>query len=65
MKINFIEIAQIELDETIEYYNYEVSGLGDTFLTEVLNKLGVRPQIVSYSAHSLLFCGAKKRRQCP
>ncbi len=39
MKINFIEIAQIELDETIEYYNYEVSGLGDTFLTEVLNAL--------------------------
>ena len=25
MKINFLEIAQIELDDAIEYYNYEVS----------------------------------------
>ncbi len=39
MKINFLEIAQIELDEAIDYYNYEVPGLGDAFLTEVLNAL--------------------------
>jgi hypothetical protein len=39
MKINFLEIAQVELDNAIEYYNYEVSGLGDTFLTEVLKAL--------------------------
>lgn len=39
MKINFLEIAQIELDEAIEYYNYEVTELGDAFLTEVLNAL--------------------------
>lgn len=39
MKINFLEIAQAELDEAIEYYNYEVPGLGDTFLAEVLNAL--------------------------
>ena len=39
MKINFLEIAQIELDDAIEYYNYEVPGLGDVFLTEVLNAL--------------------------
>jgi hypothetical protein len=39
MKIIFLEIAQIELDETIEYYNYEVPGLGDMFLTEVVNAL--------------------------
>jgi len=36
MNINFLEIAQIELDDAIEYYNYEVPGLGDAFLTEVL-----------------------------
>jgi len=24
MEINFLEIAQIEIDEAIEYYNYEV-----------------------------------------
>jgi len=39
MKISFLEIAQIELDEAIEYYNYEVPSLGDSFLTEVLNTL--------------------------
>ncbi|MBW1868530.1 MAG: type II toxin-antitoxin system RelE/ParE family toxin [Deltaproteobacteria bacterium] len=39
MRIRFLEIAQIELDEAIEYYNYEVSGLGEEFLTEVLNAL--------------------------
>ena len=39
MKINFLEIAQTELDDAIEYYNYEVPGLGDVFLNEVLNTL--------------------------
>ena len=39
MKMNFLEIAQIELDDAIEYYNYEAPGLGDAFLTEVLNAL--------------------------
>lgn len=39
MKIRFLEIAQIELDEAIEYYNYEVPGLGDAFLKEVLTAL--------------------------
>jgi hypothetical protein len=37
MKVNFLEIAQIELDDAIEYYNYEVAGLGDAFLTAVRN----------------------------
>ena len=41
MKINFLEIAQLELDDAIEYYNYEVPGLGDAFLTEVLNALRI------------------------
>ena len=39
MQIRFLEIAQIELDEAIEYYNYESPGLGDAFLTEVLKSL--------------------------
>jgi toxin ParE2 len=39
MKITFLEIAQIEMDDAIEYYNYEAPGLGDQFLTEVLNAL--------------------------
>jgi toxin ParE2 len=36
MQIRLLEIAQIELDEAIQYYNYEEAGLGDVFLSEVL-----------------------------
>ena len=39
MKIRFLDIAQVELDDTVEYYNYESSGLGEQFLTEILNTL--------------------------
>ena len=39
MQIRFLEIAQTELDEAFEYYNYESPNLGDAFLTEVLNAL--------------------------
>jgi hypothetical protein len=49
MKIIFLEIAQIELDDAIEYYNYEVPGLGDAFLTEVLNaldRIGVKGDVL-------------------
>jgi hypothetical protein len=37
MRIRFLEIAQIELDDAIAYYNYEAPGLGDAFLTKVLS----------------------------
>lgn len=39
MEIGFLEIAQIELDETIEYYNSESPGLGDSFLLDALNAI--------------------------
>ncbi|MEW6326247.1 MAG: type II toxin-antitoxin system RelE/ParE family toxin [Thermodesulfobacteriota bacterium] len=39
MRIRFLETAQTELDEAIEYYNYETPGLGEAFLAEVLNAL--------------------------
>ena len=39
MEIRFLEIAQIELDETIEYYNSESPGLGDSFLLEALSTI--------------------------
>ena len=39
MRIRFLEIAEIELDEATGYYNYEAPGLGDAFLTEVLDTL--------------------------
>jgi hypothetical protein len=39
MRLRFLEIARIELDETIEYYNCEAPGLGEEFLIEVLKVL--------------------------
>ena len=39
MKIRFLEEAQYELAEAIDYYNLESPGLGDQFLQEVLNSL--------------------------
>jgi toxin ParE2 len=39
MRIRFLEIAQIELNEAIEYYNHETPRLGEEFLAEVLNVL--------------------------
>jgi len=39
MKITFLEEAEIELDEAIEYYNFTYPGLGDQFLEEILSTL--------------------------
>lgn len=39
MRIRLLEIAQIELDEAVEYYNSESAGLGDSFLLEALNAI--------------------------
>lgn len=39
MRFRFLEIAKVELDEAIQFYNYEAAGLGDDFLTEVLDAL--------------------------
>jgi len=36
MKIIFLEDAQIELDQAIEYYKSESPGLGSEFLSEIL-----------------------------
>jgi len=39
MKIQFLDVAQQELDEAIDYYNDEVRNLGEDFLEEVLKSL--------------------------
>lgn len=39
MEPRFLDVAQQELDETVEYYNTELQGLGDQFLLEVLSSL--------------------------
>lgn len=39
MRIRFLEIAEIELDEAVKFYNHELPGLGDEFLAEVVHAL--------------------------
>lgn len=39
MEIRFLEPAQKELDEAVLYYNRQSSGVGDMFLSEVLNAI--------------------------
>lgn len=39
MQIRFLELAQLELDEAIEYYDRDTLGLGTIFLAEVLQAL--------------------------
>jgi len=39
MQIRLLEIAQIELDDSVEYYNSESDGLGDEFLVETIYAL--------------------------
>ncbi len=39
MQVEFIEPALNELDDAIEYYNFQVKGLGNKFLDEVLETI--------------------------
>jgi hypothetical protein len=39
MKIRFLEIAEIELDDAVKLYDQESPGLGDEFLTEIIHAL--------------------------
>lgn len=39
MKVRFLEIAQVELDDAIRYYNAEFPDLGDAFLVETLSAI--------------------------
>lgn len=58
MNIRFLEIAEIELKEAIEYYEYEARGLGDIFLQEVLNSL----DRISKFPHAWHPCSKRSRR---
>jgi hypothetical protein len=58
MRIRFLEIAQIELDEAIAYYNYEVPGLGEVFLTDVLNS----PDRIGKFPEAWQTCSKRTRR---
>ena len=36
MKVRFLDIADLELDDAIRWYHVQAPGLGDAFLIEVL-----------------------------
>jgi mRNA-degrading endonuclease RelE of RelBE toxin-antitoxin system len=59
MRIRFLEIAQIEMDEAVGYYNYEVQGLGYEFLKEVLQALDRIGRFPNAWHHS-----SKRTRRC-
>ncbi len=37
MAVRYISPSEVELDEAVEYYNYELPGLGHRFITEINN----------------------------
>jgi toxin ParE2 len=39
VKVRFLEVAQIELDEAVTYYDAESAGLGQAFLLDVLSAI--------------------------
>jgi len=39
MKVRYVYSVEIELDEAIEYYNYQLPGLGMEFYKEVSNAI--------------------------
>lgn len=39
MRVRFLKVSQIELEEAIQFYEHEIPGLGATFLTEVVHTL--------------------------
>jgi len=43
--VDFLPLAQSELDDTFEYYEFQQSGLGYRFIAEVMNSLEL---IVAY-----------------
>ncbi len=39
MKVEFLEVAEIELDDARDYYEDQLPGLGSEFVNEVINCL--------------------------
>lgn len=63
MKIKFLEVAQYELDDAVDYYNYEVPDLGDNFFDEVLNtldRLGKHPEAWNHCSKRTRRCQTRR-----
>jgi plasmid stabilization system protein ParE len=63
MRIRFLEVAQVELDEAVEYYNYEAPDLGEAFLAEVvraLDRIGVFPEAWQPSSKRTRVCQTRR-----
>ena len=55
MKIKFLEAAQFELDEAIEFYNHEHPGLGNQLLQTW--SYPAFHQYVKQGVYSSIWCG--------
>ena len=48
MKLKFLEIAQKELDDSFEYYEFQQKKLGHRFIDEVRNSI----ERIAFSPHA-------------
>lgn len=63
MKVRFLEPARNELDDAVDWYEMEQSGLGRRFLTEiqaVLKRITIFPDICAVIAPGLRRCLTRK-----
>ncbi len=61
MRVTFNELAELELNEAIQYFEHEQPGLGAAFLIEVRRCTGT---IVEYPDAGRPVLGAVRRRPC-
>ena len=61
MRVTFNELAELELNDAIQYYEHEQAGLGVAFLAEVRRCTAA---IVEYPDAGRIVSGAVRRRRC-
>lgn len=61
MRVTFNELAELELNEAIQYYEHQQAGLGAAFLAEVQRCTAA---IVEYPDAGRIVLGSVRRRLC-
>jgi hypothetical protein len=57
-EINFSKLADLDLKDTIDYYNWKQSGLGDRFFDKLqikIEKIRVNPESYAYRYKNVRF----------
>ncbi|HFU75972.1 MAG TPA: hypothetical protein ENK66_06975 [Arcobacter sp.] len=56
MKVEFLKLAQQELDDAFEYYEYQQTDLGYRFVEEVYNAFDlIRPFLLLFDATVIVY----------